>query len=352
MIQRIDEIISAVHDNIIRQVELAKDRHCNNVVITDIVFKKDDNDYCVQVCSINYFRTDCKLIDCIGVALFVPFNDEDGFEIFDSSCCIKGFEKKGEVGAFKIYGLDTLSISHDALQVLGDCYLVDPFDELTISTWDSATGDSKSTTYDKVDEKIIFMHRNALRRERLAKSYKELHKAGSSKGQTVKPKNKPITKKTGKSWVKQTEDWKKNSVGYNWVKEQLNAGVNVDDIISTFNERHKTDPDNYSTRTGKPLSRAILSHWEGEMLINKPTVNKSIKKAIEWRQNSKGYQWAKEQILNGVDLETILTEFNRRHETDASFCGVDGNPIRIGTLQKWRIEITTHKYDPSPNKKH
>ena len=57
------------------------------------------------------------------------------------------------------------------------------------------------------------------------------------------------------------DEWKKNNPGYQWVKEQLEAGRARKDIILEFNKRHKIDPENYSTREGKELSAAIMSHW-------------------------------------------------------------------------------------------
>lgn len=57
------------------------------------------------------------------------------------------------------------------------------------------------------------------------------------------------------------EEWKKQSKGYQWVQEQLKLGKRRKDIIYEFNLRHRKDPDNYSSREGKELSAAILSHW-------------------------------------------------------------------------------------------
>lgn len=56
-------------------------------------------------------------------------------------------------------------------------------------------------------------------------------------------------------------EWKKTNPGYRWVKEQIEAGRARKDIILEFNRRHKIDPENYSTREGKELSAAIMSHW-------------------------------------------------------------------------------------------
>ena len=57
------------------------------------------------------------------------------------------------------------------------------------------------------------------------------------------------------------EEWKKTNPGFLWVKEQLAMGRARKEIILEFNNKHKSDPENYSSRDGKELSAAILSHW-------------------------------------------------------------------------------------------
>lgn len=87
------------------------------------------------------------------------------------------------------------------------------------------------------------------------------------------PQNKELAKKSvfnkiaGFSKIKRKieyssrESWMESSVGYKWVREQLKYGRPRKEIIQEFNRRHQKDPDNYSTRGGKELSAAILSHW-------------------------------------------------------------------------------------------
>lgn len=89
----------------------------------------------------------------------------------------------------------------------------------------------------------------------------------------IKPKTekKPSTKKPPKtkarkhSQIRSANEWKKQSAGYLWVQEQLKLGRARNEIIYEFNLRHKKDPENYSSREGKPLSAAILSHWAKEV---------------------------------------------------------------------------------------
>lgn len=55
--------------------------------------------------------------------------------------------------------------------------------------------------------------------------------------------------------------WAEQSKGYNWVRTQLAKGKSRALILEEFNELHAADPENYSTREGKPLSKGVLSKW-------------------------------------------------------------------------------------------
>lgn len=59
--------------------------------------------------------------------------------------------------------------------------------------------------------------------------------------------------------------WREQSKGYNWVRTQLAKGKTRVLILEEFNELHAADPENYSTREGKPLSKGVLSKWCREM---------------------------------------------------------------------------------------
>ena len=65
--------------------------------------------------------------------------------------------------------------------------------------------------------------------------------------------------------------WREQSVGYQWVKKQLAKGKRRDMIIEEFNELHETDPLNFSTSKGKPLTKGTLSHWASELSPNTQT---------------------------------------------------------------------------------
>lgn len=59
--------------------------------------------------------------------------------------------------------------------------------------------------------------------------------------------------------------WAEQSKGYAWVRTQLAKGKSRALILEEFNELHAADPENYSTREGKPLSKGVLSKWVREM---------------------------------------------------------------------------------------
>lgn len=60
-------------------------------------------------------------------------------------------------------------------------------------------------------------------------------------------------------------EWKEKSKGYDWVRKQIAKGKSRKLIIEEFNELHANNPEDYSTREGKPLSKGILSKWCREM---------------------------------------------------------------------------------------
>lgn len=55
--------------------------------------------------------------------------------------------------------------------------------------------------------------------------------------------------------------WLEQSKGFQWVSIQVRKGKPRKQIIEEFNELHATDPENFSTRGGKPLSKGTLSKW-------------------------------------------------------------------------------------------
>lgn len=62
-------------------------------------------------------------------------------------------------------------------------------------------------------------------------------------------------------------EWRELSVGYNWVRRQLELGRKRAEIINEFNAYHDTEGmrESFSTRGGGKLSDALLSIWAKEM---------------------------------------------------------------------------------------
>lgn len=59
--------------------------------------------------------------------------------------------------------------------------------------------------------------------------------------------------------------WAEQSKGYKWVHAQVMKNKPRALILAEFNELHENDPENYSTREGKPLTKGVLSKWIREM---------------------------------------------------------------------------------------
>ena len=58
--------------------------------------------------------------------------------------------------------------------------------------------------------------------------------------------------------------WKATSVAYRWVMEKWQLAWPRQRIIEEFNKLNALQPDVFCTRTGKPLTKALLSLWISE----------------------------------------------------------------------------------------
>lgn len=59
--------------------------------------------------------------------------------------------------------------------------------------------------------------------------------------------------------------WREQSKGFAWVRAQLAKGKSRALILGEFNELHEVNPEDFSTREGKPLSKGVLSKWCAQM---------------------------------------------------------------------------------------
>ena len=133
--------------------------------------------------------------------------------------------------------------------------------------------------------------------------------------------------------------WKQTSIGYLWAIEQVKAGKPYKSIVNDFNLRHEQNPDDYSTRSGKPLTDAILSNWIKDAGLGelRPSNCRNLK---EWKKTNKGYLWFIEQIEKGVCQEEIIKQFNAMHEIDPqNYSTFLGSGMTEQTFQRWKKEI-------------
>lgn len=55
--------------------------------------------------------------------------------------------------------------------------------------------------------------------------------------------------------------WKETSKGYKWVRDEYFKGTSRAEILEKFNDYHEKGTDGFSTRSGKPLTKGVLSKW-------------------------------------------------------------------------------------------
>ena len=101
----------------------------------------------------------------------------------------------------------------------------------------------------------IKVQAEVLRDERKTDTFKS-----ARKGSYNRKKKELVNKAKHKNGLS-PEEWKQQNTGFLWVQEQLRLGRPRKEIIYEFNIRHRNVPENYSSREGKELTAAILSHW-------------------------------------------------------------------------------------------
>lgn len=139
--------------------------------------------------------------------------------------------------------------------------------------------------------------------------------------------------------IREATRWKQKSVGYLWVINEVKAGNSYGFIVDEFNRRHEQNPEEYSTRTGKPLTSAILSNWIKEAGLDdlRPGNGKNIK---EWKQSNKGYLWFTEQIKKGICQDEVIKQYNSLHEIDPNnYSTFLGSAMTEQTFHRWKKEI-------------
>lgn len=96
----------------------------------------------------------------------------------------------------------------------------------------------------------------------VSKSGKVCTKFGREKGADLSAANAA----SAESKKQTAKEWREKSVGYQWVKRQLQKGVPRKQIIEEFNENRASGMEGFSTSNGAALSAGVLSRWASEIL--------------------------------------------------------------------------------------
>lgn len=108
---------------------------------------------------------------------------------------------------------------------------------------------------------------NERRKELESKGY-WISKTGNKRTHFGREKGCDISKAVAASGIstsRRAVEWRDDSVGYQWVKRQLQKGRSRQSIIDEFNENMQIGIPGFASREGKPLTKAILSKWVKSM---------------------------------------------------------------------------------------
>lgn len=135
------------------------------------------------------------------------------------------------------------------------------------------------------------------------------------------------------------------------VRQRLSEGWSYDQIIDEFVQLEASGHKEYRSKQGRPITKAILSHWAKELGYDVRPGGKAKDNLDKWKDTSEGYQWFKAQVLAGVAPEAIIEEFNKRHVTNPqSYSTPLGAGMTISTYNRWRKEIVTAHDDVGASK--
>lgn len=135
------------------------------------------------------------------------------------------------------------------------------------------------------------------------------------------------------------------------VRQRLSEGWSYDQIIDEFVQLEASGHKEYRSKQGRPITKAILSHWAKELGYDVRPGGKAKDNLDKWKDTSEGYQWFKAQVLAGVAPEAIIEEFNKRHVTNPqSYSTPLGAGMTVSTYNRWRKEIVTANDDVGASK--
>lgn len=135
------------------------------------------------------------------------------------------------------------------------------------------------------------------------------------------------------------------------VKQRLSEGWSYDQIIDELENLEASGHKEYRSKQGRPVTKAILSHWAKELGYDVRPGGKAKENLDKWKENNEGYQWFKAQILAGVTPEAIILEFNKRHATNPQAYSTPlGAGMTISTYNRWRKEVVIANDDTNASK--
>ena len=159
------------------------------------------------------------------------------------------------------------------------------------------------------------------------------------------------------------KEWREKSVGYQWVKRQLQEGKSRKEIIEEFNEKRDARVEGFCTAKGGPLTKATLSLWASEIenegiergvtdvtalnaniesftekqssltKCSRPSVEEKKRRKQEWLQNSEASKYVR-NLFGSYKTRYLLAGekiklFNQRYEL------IDGN--KIANRAQWAV---------------
>lgn len=145
----------------------------------------------------------------------------------------------------------------------------------------------------------------------------------------------------------------KNDVlpAFRLVKQRLSEGWSYDQIIDEIERLEESGHKEYRSRQGRPITKAILSHWAKELGYDVRPGGKTKEYLDKWKDNNEGYQWFKTQILSGIAPDDIINEFNKRHSSNPqAYSTPMGAGMTISTYNRWRKEIVAANDDSNTSK--
>lgn len=124
------------------------------------------------------------------------------------------------------------------------------------------------------------------------------------------------------------------------VKQMLSEGCTYNQILNKLEEYESAGRTDYRSKHGKPITKAIISHWAKELGYDvRPGV--TAKKNLDnWKKTNEGYRWFKTQVLLGVSPDVIIEEYNKFHTSNPHLFSTPlGSGMTISTYNRWRREI-------------